>query len=207
LDNGGTTALGQTWTAADVKSMTWVMPTTTSTDAGAALGPDFFFTLFFDTPGTRLSAGKLLDKVSGQFSTDASGQVTSVFSQLGNTGTRAATLPWTMSGVQYDTNGTDLGSFVSFGLLANAGTSYLTFAPLMAPGLGTQNATTIKQYSVAGGYGANAGLTDPAKWVQTTTTGSPLVTAVPEPSTVALMQACLGVVGFVGRGRRLADQA
>lgn len=207
LDNGGTTALGQTWTAADVKSMTWVLPTATSMAAGAALGPDFFFTLYFDAPGTRLSAGKLLDKVSGQFSTDASGQVTSVFSQLGNTGTRTASLPASMSGVQYDTNGNGLGNFVSFGLLANAGTSYLTFAPLTAPGLGTQDRTSIKQYSVGGGYGANAGLTDPAKWVQTTATGSPLVTAVPEPSTVALMLACLGVIGFVGRGRRSADQA
>lgn len=207
LDNGGTTALGQNWTSAHVKSMTWVLPTTTSGAAGATLGPDWFYTMYLDQFGSRLTAATILHTVSGQFSTDASGQVTSVFSQLGNTAKRGAAIPWALSDDQFDTNGQTFGDFKSFGLLADAGTSYLTFAPLVGVGFGTQNATTIKQYSVAGGYGANAGLTDPAKWVQTTATGAPLVTAVPEPSAVALMLAGLGVAGWSARRRRVAAAA
>lgn len=205
LDNGGTTALGQTWTAADVKSMTWVLPTINRFAAGDAPGPDFFYTLYLDA--FRFTAAELLNRVSGQFSTDASGQVTSVFSQLGHQQTRRVGLPLTLSDDQFDTNGQAFGDFKWFGLLADAGTSYLTFAPLVGAGLGNQNATTIKQYSVAGGYGANAGLTDPSKWVQTTATGASLVSPVPEPSAVALVLAGLGVAGWAARRRRVAAAA
>lgn len=205
LDNGGTTALGQTWTAAHVKSMTWVLPTTTSGAAGATLGPDFFYTLYLDQFETRLTPATILNNVSGQFSTDASGQVTSVFSQLGHVQTRRVFLPLALSDAQFDTNGNDdFGYIVRFGLLADGGTSYLTFAPREARGFGTQDSETIKRFSVAGGYGANAGLTDPAKWVQTTATGAPLVSAVPEPSAVALVLAGLGVAGWAARRRRVA---
>lgn len=213
LDNGGNSSLGQTWTASQVKSMRFGIPTTSGQE----------WSLTFNFGGTDGLAPNRLNYTSGQFSTDASGNIASVFTALAFAESRSLQ-NFTPTAGQVVSNGTGVGRVYSFGLVDYAGPSWnnaLNAASLKlgvifadSPGMAfispTSTPASVKSLisyatdSETYQYGYGTGLTDAMKWNPSTATGAPLVTAVPEPSTWALMGACLLVVGAVTRKSRAA---
>lgn len=193
LDNGGSSALSQTWTAADVRSMRFELPTTS--------GVDYYYNMEFG--GATGIPTKYLNYSSGSFATDASGLVSSVFSTLYFAETRSLK-GFVPTAAQVQTNGDTPIFQYRFGLLGPIGNGDASlYVEARYAGNPDDTPKEIQQSPTASGWGAGTGLTTASKWNPSTATGAPLVAAVPEPEAWALMVAgLLVVVGAASRKAR-----
>lgn len=209
LDNGGTSSLGQIWTKSNVKSMRFDIPTSS--------GHDWSLTFLFGGSGGLDT--KILESAGTTFSTDATGRVSGAFSLL-NFQTSRKYGSFTPTAEQEVDNGVGVGRVYQFGLNNRYPSTGSGMPPVPHLGLGVLLETdplykgTSRDATYYGliaenlyngneyyAYGYGTDYRDPINWNPSTATGAPLVAAVPEPSTWALMGVCLLVVGTVARRR------
>jgi hypothetical protein len=193
LDNGGSSALGQTWTADNVRTMRFELPTDQ--------GKTFFYNMQFG--GATGIATKYLNERQGVFTTDAKGLVSSVFSALAFTVSRSVK-PFVPTPDQIQTNGDAPILQRDFGMF---NTEVFSSVPALRIAATYAGNPTVPEVESRGnttsiGWGAGTGLDTASKWNVSTATGAPIAAAVPEPEAWALMVGGLLVVGAAGRKTR-----